>query len=107
MEVKRPGRETDHSLPFSAKVKECLELHLHYPNTPSWGVAQLINRKAHGQLYQVSEWEKFMLTSILLILGTPGCCYPVGTRALSLGEKQQGVKLTTHLHLRLHDMVLS
>jgi len=27
--VKRPVREADHSLPFSAEVKECVELHLH------------------------------------------------------------------------------
>jgi hypothetical protein len=34
--VKRPGREADHSLPSSEEVKECLELYLHSPNTPSW-----------------------------------------------------------------------
>jgi hypothetical protein len=34
--VKRPGREADHSPPFSAEVKECMELYLHSPNTPSW-----------------------------------------------------------------------
>jgi hypothetical protein len=27
--VKLPGRETDHSLPSSAEVKECVELYLH------------------------------------------------------------------------------
>jgi hypothetical protein len=34
--VKRPGREADHSPPSSAEVKECVELHLHSPNTSSW-----------------------------------------------------------------------
>jgi hypothetical protein len=34
--VKRPRRETDHSLPTSAEVKECVDLHLHTLNTPSW-----------------------------------------------------------------------
>jgi hypothetical protein len=34
--VKRPGREADHSPLSSAKVKECEELYLHSPNTPSW-----------------------------------------------------------------------
>jgi hypothetical protein len=34
--VKRPGRETDHSPPPSAEVKECVELYLHFPNTSSW-----------------------------------------------------------------------
>jgi hypothetical protein len=39
--VKRPGREADHSPPSSAEVKECLELYLHSPNTPSWHGAYL------------------------------------------------------------------
>jgi hypothetical protein len=34
--LKRPGREADHSPPSSAEVKECVELYLHSPNTPSW-----------------------------------------------------------------------
>jgi hypothetical protein len=39
--VKRPGREADHSPPSRAEVKECVELYLHSPNTPSWRGAQL------------------------------------------------------------------
>jgi hypothetical protein len=46
--VKRPGRETDHSLPSSVEVKECVELYLHSPNTPSWRGAKF---KAQGQIY--------------------------------------------------------
>jgi hypothetical protein len=34
LEVKRPGREADHSPPSSAKVKEWVELYLHSLNTP-------------------------------------------------------------------------
>jgi hypothetical protein len=34
--VKRQGREADHSPPSRAEVKECVELYLHSPNTPSW-----------------------------------------------------------------------
>jgi hypothetical protein len=41
MMVKRQGREADHSPPFSAEVKECVELYLHFSNTPSWRGAQL------------------------------------------------------------------
>jgi hypothetical protein len=41
--VKRPGREAVHSPPSSAEVKECVELYLHSPNTPSWRGAQLKN----------------------------------------------------------------
>jgi hypothetical protein len=29
--VKRPGREVNHSPPYSAEVKECVELYLHSP----------------------------------------------------------------------------
>jgi hypothetical protein len=36
LEVKRPGREADYSLPSSAEVKECMELYLHSPSTSSW-----------------------------------------------------------------------
>jgi len=42
--VKRPGREADHSPPSSAEVKECVELYLHSPNTPSWRGVQLKHR---------------------------------------------------------------
>jgi hypothetical protein len=43
-EVKRPGREADHSPPSSAQVKECVELYLHSPNMPSRRGAQLNHR---------------------------------------------------------------
>jgi hypothetical protein len=36
LEVKLPGREADHLPQSSAEVKECIELYLHSPNTPSW-----------------------------------------------------------------------
>jgi hypothetical protein len=42
--VKQPGRDADHSPPPSAEVKECVELYLHSPNTPSWHGAQLKHR---------------------------------------------------------------
>jgi hypothetical protein len=45
--VKRPGREADHSPPSSVEVKECVELYLHSPNTPSWRGAQL----KHGDAF--------------------------------------------------------
>jgi hypothetical protein len=42
--VKRPGRETGHSLPSSVEVKEGVELYLHFPDKPSWCGAQLKHR---------------------------------------------------------------
>jgi hypothetical protein len=46
--VKREGREADFSSLSTAEIKECVELYLHSPNTPSWRGAQL---KSQGQLY--------------------------------------------------------
>jgi hypothetical protein len=40
LSVKRPAREADHSPPSSVEVKECVELYLRSPNTPSWHGAQ-------------------------------------------------------------------
>jgi len=34
--VKWLGIEADYSPPSTAEVKECMELYLHSPNTPSW-----------------------------------------------------------------------
>jgi hypothetical protein len=42
--VKGLGREDVHSPPSSADVKECVELYLHSPNSPSRGDAQLKHR---------------------------------------------------------------
>jgi hypothetical protein len=39
--AKRPGREADHSPPYSTEFKEGVELYLHSPNTPSRRGAQL------------------------------------------------------------------
>jgi hypothetical protein len=46
--VKRLGREADQLPATSAEVKECVELYLHSPNTPSWRGALL--RKAEEKL---------------------------------------------------------
>jgi hypothetical protein len=41
---KRPGREADHLLPFSAEIKEWVKLYIHSPSTPPWRDAQLKHR---------------------------------------------------------------
>jgi hypothetical protein len=43
--VKRPVREADHSPPPSAEDKECVELYIHSPNTPSWRGSHLKNTR--------------------------------------------------------------
>jgi hypothetical protein len=35
LRLKRPGREADHSPPYTAEVKECVELYLYSPSTSS------------------------------------------------------------------------
>jgi hypothetical protein len=54
--VKRQEREAEHSLPSSGKVKECMELYLHSPNTPSWHDAQL--KKSQVQLYPTATTKQ-------------------------------------------------
>jgi hypothetical protein len=49
--VKRSGREDVHSPPSSAEVRECVELYLHFPSTPSWYGAQLKHRDNFTLLY--------------------------------------------------------
>jgi hypothetical protein len=49
------GREADHSPPSSAEVKECVELYLHSPNTPS----------RHGILLRRKHRGNFTFTFIL------------------------------------------
>jgi hypothetical protein len=47
LEVKRPGREADHSPPSSAEGKECVELYLHSPIR----LHGVMLSEAQGQLY--------------------------------------------------------
>jgi hypothetical protein len=51
--VKQPGRETDHSPPPSAQVKECVELYLHFPYTPSWRGANLKHRDSFSFTFNI------------------------------------------------------
>jgi hypothetical protein len=60
-----PRGTADHSPPSSAKVKKCMELYLHSPNTPSWRDAPLHSdystpvplpyEKAHASLWRVQN----------------------------------------------------
>jgi hypothetical protein len=49
--VKRPGREADHSPPSSAEVKQCVELYIHSPKTPSWRGVPLKKKKIYIYIY--------------------------------------------------------
>jgi hypothetical protein len=63
LEVKRTGREADHSHPSSAEVKEFVELHFHSPNTPSWRGAQL---QPQGHLLPLLISSHFTLLQTLM-----------------------------------------
>jgi hypothetical protein len=73
LRLKRPGREADHSPPSSAEVKECVELYLHSPNTPSWRGAHLKHRdNCTFYLWSHSTWKVHFETEVeevALILG--------------------------------------
>jgi len=38
--LKRPGRGVDHPTPYSAEVKERVDLHIYSPSGPSWPVLE-------------------------------------------------------------------
>jgi hypothetical protein len=65
--VKRPGREADPSPPSNAEVKECVELYLHSPNTPSWHGAQLKHRDIFTFTYIHSSLQVMHSFRVLLI----------------------------------------
>jgi hypothetical protein len=65
--LKRPVREADHSPPCSAEVKECVELYLHSPNTPSWCGAQLKHKNKFNflPLYTLNAFLFLKYISVL------------------------------------------
>jgi hypothetical protein len=66
MGVKRPGREADHSPPSSAEVKECVELYLRSPNTPSWRGAEFSTRTTLPLIFLIySVLTGFMVSLII------------------------------------------
>jgi hypothetical protein len=60
--VKRPVCEAHHSSPYSAEVKELVELYLHSPNIPSWRGTQL---KARGQTFPQEHHPNFRHKTVL------------------------------------------
>jgi hypothetical protein len=66
--VKRPGCEADQLPPSSAKVKECVELYLYSPNTPSWrgastGATLQISGKQSGKVWTGFIWLRIRTSS--------------------------------------------
>jgi hypothetical protein len=64
--VKQPGREADHSSPSSAEVKECVNLYLHSPNTPSWRGAHL---KKHRDNFTSTYCARSRHSSFSIVTG--------------------------------------
>jgi len=61
--VKRPGCETDRSPESSAKVKECVELYIHFPNTSSCKfVTGLLTSFSSRRLAEISRWANTQLS---------------------------------------------
>jgi hypothetical protein len=116
--VKRPGREANHAPPTSAEVKECVELYLHSPNTPSWHGAQL---KKHRDPVGLGIF--LFTTASRTALGPSQSPIQRLLRSLSLGVKRPGreadhsppsnaevkvcVMLYLHSPVRLHGVVLN
>jgi hypothetical protein len=64
--VKWLACEADHSPPSSAEVKECVELYLYTPDTPSWCGAQL--KKWHSDNFTFILPLPYMIQAYLLEL---------------------------------------
>jgi hypothetical protein len=67
--VKRPGREADHSLAYSVKVEECVELYLHPANTPSWRGARLKREHKDNFTFTLRLLKTIATTSPLQVWG--------------------------------------
>jgi hypothetical protein len=67
------GRETDHSPPSSAEVKEWVELYLHSPNTSSWRGAQLGEHRDNFTFtfYHTADW---LINCISKLYGVLSMC---------------------------------
>jgi len=50
--VKQPERKVEHSPPSRADVKECMELYLHFHNTPSWCSCHLKKHRDNFTFYK-------------------------------------------------------
>jgi hypothetical protein len=73
LKVKRQVREADNSSPSSAEVKECVELYLHSPDTPSWRGAKLKHRdNTFTKGYYLKSCLSLKLSKITRLLMEPG-----------------------------------
>jgi hypothetical protein len=69
--VERPVLEADHSTPSSAEIKECVELYLHFPSTPSWRGAQFKKKaqRLHVYLYLFVHYSSSIGSESCLLPG--------------------------------------
>jgi hypothetical protein len=106
LEIKRPGREADQSPPSSAEVKECVELHLHCSNTPSWRCDQLKikyrNSFTFTFTFKMCISNKHTYSCLLqnIFNSAPlwtfvSCCWDTGT-----ARTKSSTCLTTKLHYK-------
>jgi hypothetical protein len=88
--VKRPGREGDHSAASSAEVKECVELYLDSPNTPSWRGAQL---KSTGTTLPLPYWKNPKFWNNKLVISSSSQNKRVSISCGKFQILQEGTKL--------------
>jgi hypothetical protein len=93
--VKRPESEADHSPPSSAEVKDCVELYLHFSNTPSWRGALLKKKHRDNFIFTFTTPTRPPLgptqPPILLLRGFKGSdCESDHTSSSSTKAKKHG-----------------
>jgi hypothetical protein len=67
LEVKRPGREADHSPPSNDEVKERVELYLNSRNMPSWRGA-LLKHRDKFTFFTFIKWTFIIIIIIIFVL---------------------------------------
>jgi hypothetical protein len=85
MGVKRPEHEYDYSPPSSAKIKECVELHLHSPNTLLWRGAQLKHRDNFTFTFTFTVYLFFCFAGNLLGILQPSALVLINVRGAGVG----------------------
>jgi hypothetical protein len=88
--VKRPGRGVDHPPPFSAEVKETVELYLYSPSGTSWIVTfvtcHLLYYNSHRKLHTVSDEpsrsQRFPCSRFVTAVTAVGSARRVGSLSL-------------------------
>jgi hypothetical protein len=96
--VNKLGHEAGHSNQTTAEVKECVDLYLHSPNTPSWRGAQV------KEEYRDNFTFTFTLWGVVQSVGPLDVCFLICWTAIVIHDYQ---KLNEKLNCKLKKKFLN